>query len=95
MQGMGGNPYLVHAVVRVVVDMQAGILLSDLKQVYVRAVLAGLVAGGVVMVTDLVARLSDGLLLAGPVGALIGAVDGQYLVLTVDHDKRFLVTLNQ
>jgi hypothetical protein len=43
----------------VIVDMQTGIPLPHLEQIDVRAVLAGFVAWGIVVVTDSVAGLPD------------------------------------
>jgi len=61
----------------------------------VRTVLAGLVTGGVVVVADLVARLTDGLLSGDTVGPFIGTVDGHDAVFTIDDDKRFFVAVDQ
>jgi hypothetical protein len=95
MQRIGGNPDLVHAMARIVMDMHARVLPTDLEQVYVRAVLTGFVTGGILVVADPVTRTPDSLVAIDTIGTLIGGVNGQDAVLTVDDDKRFLVAVDQ
>jgi hypothetical protein len=95
IQGIGGNPNLTYAVVRIVMDMQTGIPLADFEQIYVRTVLAGFVTGRIVVMADLVARLPDGLLPPDTEGMLISTIDGHNLVVSVDHDKRLFMAIDQ
>jgi len=61
----------------------------------VRTVLAGLVAGCVIIVADLVTPSPDSLIAADTIGTFIGRINGQDAIFAVDDDKRFLMTVDQ
>ena len=95
IQRHGRDTHLVQALVTVAVCVQGGMLFAIPEQAHVRTILAILMAGFVLVVTDTVTGLTDRLYRRGPVSLFVGLVDCDDPVVAIDHHKRCGMTIDQ
>ena len=79
----------------ITMDMGADIGVAGFKNMIVRAFFTILATGMVITVADLVTHSANGILTNCTIYLLIGTVDSQDPVITVYHDKWFVMALNE
>jgi hypothetical protein len=85
----------VHAVLLVIVEVNAGTLHPAFEEFLVRTVLPRAAARRIVVVTDLEAALTDGVFTPGAIEFLVSLVDRHDMVVAIDHHERVLMTVDQ